>query len=71
MIGDRVKIGAWSTGTVVCSIDRGEYCAEYPREAWDYLGRGIMVMTEGAGLIHYTEPDQDMELVARGKPGSV
>jgi hypothetical protein len=55
----------------VCSIDRGEYSAEYPREAWAYLGRGVMVMADAAGLMHYTESDHDMELVARGSPDSV
>ena len=65
-IGDRVRIGAWSLGTVVCSIDRDEYSPEYTREQWAHLGRGVMVLTEVAGLIHYQEPEDDMELIARG-----
>jgi hypothetical protein len=64
-LGDRVKIGSWSVGTVVCSIDTDEYSPDYPREEWGYLSRGVIILTEGAGLIHYDEADQDMELVAR------
>ncbi len=68
-VGYRVRIGTWSLGTVVCSIDLGEYTAEHPREQWGYLGRGVMVLTEKAGLIHYTEPEEDMELISRGGGG--
>jgi hypothetical protein len=64
-LGDRVKFGSWSHGTVVCSIDDDQYSPEYPKSSWAYLGRGVMVLTDAAGLIHYEEPDGDMELVSR------
>lgn len=64
-VGDRITIGSWSLGTVVFSIDDDEYSAEYPKEHWAHLGKGVMVLTEAAGLIHYDEPDEDMELVSR------
>jgi len=63
-IGDRVTIGSWQ-GTVVCSIDDDEYSVDYPKEHWAYLRRGVMVLTNAAGLIHYEQPDHDMKLVAR------
>jgi hypothetical protein len=63
-IGDRIMIGSWH-GTVVCSIDDDEYSVDYPKKHWAYLGRGVMVLTAGAGLIHYEPPDHDMELVSR------
>jgi hypothetical protein len=65
-IGDRLRIGPSLLGTIVCSIDSGEYSPDYPKEQWAYLGRGVIVLTETAGLIHYKELDHDMQLVARG-----
>ena len=47
-------------------MDTDEYTPEYPREQWDYLERGVMVRSGAAGLIHYTEPQPEMELVERG-----
>ena len=64
-LGDRVRIGDW-LGVVVCSIDGDEYSPEYPRDQWAYLGSGVMVLTEAAGLVHYPEPDPELELVSRG-----
>jgi len=49
----------------VCSIDAGEYAAGHPKEQWAYLGRGIVVLSEKAGLVHYTEPEPGMRLVKR------
>jgi hypothetical protein len=51
---------------VVCSIDTGEYTADYPESAWGYLKAGIVMRTDSGDLFHYTEPDEDFELIARG-----
>lgn len=67
-IGDRVRMGEDDGGVVVFSIDRDEYSAAHPREQWSYLGAGVMIEFPKYGLIHFTEPDDDLELVARG-PG--
>ncbi len=64
-IGDRVRLGADDRGVVVCSIDRGEYSSEHPREKWGYLGRGIVVDFPKFGIIHYTEPEEDLVLLSR------
>jgi hypothetical protein len=64
-LGDRVELWSGNQGTVVCSIDAGEYAAAYPKENWGYLGRGIVVLSQTAGLIHYTEPEPGMRLVKR------
>ena len=53
-------------GVVVASIDTDEYTPTCPKEQWAYLGRGVMVDTDKAGLIHYQEPDADMALIKRG-----
>jgi len=64
-LGDRVELWAGNQGTVVCSIDTGEYSAAHPKENWAYLGRGIVVLSEKAGLIHYAEPEPTMRLLKR------
>ena len=64
-LGDRVELWPDNRGTVVCAIDAGEYAVDYPKEQWAYLGRGIVVLSEKAGLIHYAEPEQGMRLLKR------
>jgi hypothetical protein len=63
---DRVKVWEGCHGIVVFSIDSEEYSSEYPKEHWQYLKRGVMIDTEVAGLIYYEEPEEEMELLARG-----
>ena len=62
-VGDRVKLHAAHCGTVVCSIDTGEFTSEYPKAEWGYLKTGILVRTDDGDLFHYTEPDEDFELI--------
>jgi hypothetical protein len=52
----------------VCSIDTGEYSPEFPREQWSYLGTGVMIQFANYGLVHYTEPDEDLEFLGRASP---
>lgn len=63
--GDHVKLGSDSTGVVVCSIDRDEYSENHPKEQWAYLKTGVMIEFKEYGLIHFTEPDPDLELLDR------
>jgi hypothetical protein len=63
-VGDRLRVGDdWAVGIVVCSMDTGDYSPGYPKEAWEYLEHGIMVDTNKAGLIHYVENDDSVEIV--------
>lgn len=64
-VGDRVKIGLHDQGIVVCSIDSGEGTPEYPISQWSYLKIGVMILTSKGALIHYSEPDEDLELIQR------
>jgi hypothetical protein len=64
-LGDRVKLGKDDNGVVVCSIDTNEYSEEYPEAQWGYLKKGVMIAFPLYGLIHYEEPEQDLELIAR------
>ena len=62
-VGDRVTMGSGITGVVVFSIDMDEFSAEFPKEQWQYLGRGIMVRSEQAGLVHLSEGDEDVQVI--------
>jgi hypothetical protein len=66
-LGDRVELWDGNEGEVVCSIDRQGYSAAHPKEQWEYLARGVLILSERAGLIHYIEPETKMRLLARGK----
>ena len=64
-VGDRIKIGQRDQGVVVCSIDTGEGTPECPFSEWSYLKTGVMILTSKHALIHYSEPDEDLELIQR------
>lgn len=68
-IGDKVKLGSDEEGTVVCSIDDGEYSVDYPKGQWGYLEQGAMIYFPSYGLIHYVEPEIDLHLISRSQPG--
>lgn len=67
MLGDRVRLGEDSGGVVVCSIDRNEYAKENPESSWGYLKKGVVIEFPKFGLIHYEEPEEDLELIERSK----
>lgn len=55
--GDIVEIDGKYSGQVVASMDTSQYLPG--EEAWAYLAEGIMVMTNFAGLVHYTSQATD------------
>jgi len=62
--GDVVLLDGKDRGRVVASIDTGRSLPEHG--SWGYLGRGIMVDTNFAGLVHYTsETVGTIELLQR------
>jgi hypothetical protein len=65
-VGDRVKLWDAQYGTVVCSIDTQEFSREYTEADWSYLNSGIIIKTDSGGIFHYTELDEDFELVDSG-----
>jgi hypothetical protein len=67
MLGDRVKLGDDTGGVVVCSLDRGEFTEDYPRDAWDHLESGILIEFPKWGLIHYTVAEDDLVLLGRAE----
>jgi hypothetical protein len=64
-MGDRVRLGADAEGVVVCSMDADEYQGEHSKAQWGYLKTGVMIDFAKYGLIHYTEPEPDLYLIAR------
>jgi hypothetical protein len=68
-LGDRIRVGGDSSGVVVCSIDTDEYSLDFSREQWSYLGTGVMIQFANYGLVHYTEPDEDLEFLGQAPPG--
>ncbi len=70
-IGDRVELWDGNVGVVVFSIDTNEYSEAYPEDKWkEFLGSGVMISSEKAGLIHYKEPERTMRLLSRGSISS-
>jgi hypothetical protein len=68
--GDHVFLGRGEggEGRVVCSIDDAAYTPEHLGSDWAYLQSGVMIEFRAFGLVHYTEPDPDLRLVAREAP---
>jgi hypothetical protein len=62
-VGDRVKLSSSQVGTVVCSIESDEFTKEFPRSDWGYLKSGIVIETDSGEVFHYTDADEDLELV--------
>jgi hypothetical protein len=63
-----VRLGADSSGVVVCSIDTDEYSPEFPREQWSHSGTGVMIQFANFGLVHYIESDEDLEFLGVASP---
>lgn len=63
-VGDLVSLGGHS-GTVVCSIDDAVYSDAHSEAQWAYLGKGVMIEFGDLGLIHYVEPEPDLQLMRR------
>jgi hypothetical protein len=66
LLGDLVELYNGCKGIVVCDVDGDAYDEAYPREQWkEVLSRGILVQSEQAGLVHLTEPNEDLQLMHR------
>jgi hypothetical protein len=62
--GDIIQIDTNYRGKVIASMDTGKYLPG--EEGWAYLGAGVMVNTDFAGLVHYTaEATEDFALLER------
>lgn len=66
-LGDHVKLGQDEGGVVVASIDANQYKDDHSKAQWGYLKKGVMIEFPKYGLIHYEEPEPDLQLVARAQ----
>ncbi len=64
-IGDVIKVWAGCTGVVVCSIEDGVYSEKYTEKDWAYLQKGILIITDHGGLMHYPDTENEFELIGR------
>lgn len=56
------------TGVVLCCFDSSEYIPEIDYDnCIDLFKTGLMVDSDQIGLIYYSEPDLEFELVSRKK----
>lgn len=66
-LGDKLKLWGDCFGEVVCLISDGEYSDKFTRKDWEYLGEGVLIDTDTAGLIHFTVLDSSFQLLQRQK----
>jgi len=52
-LGDYIELSSDMTGFIVAIIEDSKYSKSYPKEEWDYLEHGILILSDQAGLIHY------------------
>jgi hypothetical protein len=67
LLGDVLQIDFKHRGVVVAYVDAGQYAPGY--KAFAYLGEGLMVDTDFAGLVHYTQSsieEDNLRLLKRG-----
>ena len=64
-IGDSVRLEGGARGVVVGLIATAAYAPPYNAKEWEYLGSGVLVEAEDAGLSHYEVPNREWVLVAR------
>lgn len=63
--GDVVRLWQGCEGVIVCSLDDDRFADDYPRDEWGYLERGILIASANGELVHYPEPNEDLELIRR------
>lgn len=65
-LGDRVWYSENCLGEVVCDVDGDQFHPAFNREEWKAtLESGVLLNTQCAGLVHLTEPDEDLILIER------
>ncbi|MGE0231805.1 MAG: hypothetical protein AB7O39_00920 [Flavobacteriaceae bacterium] len=52
-------------GVVECDIGAGKFSPRFPKNEWAYLKEGIVVSFPRYGVIHMTEVEVDLKLIAR------
>lgn len=63
LAADVIEFDGQYHGVVIAAIDDKSYLPG--GEDWEYLGTGAMIDTYFAGLVHYSEDDEELVLVCR------
>lgn len=69
--GERIKLGDYVElsfdifGVVVAIIEDSKYSELYPKEKWEYLERGILVLSDQIGLMYYADITQEITFLNR------
>lgn len=64
-VGDIVLLEGQARGVVVGLMDQAAYAAPYTAAEWGYLGTGVLIESDDAGLTHYELPNHAWVLVSR------
>jgi hypothetical protein len=65
VVGDLVELGGGMTGVVACTLEDGQAALGFSGDEWSDLKEGVLVQSEQAGLIHFSDPDIDLVLIRR------
>ncbi|EXB28357.1 hypothetical protein J537_0569 [Acinetobacter baumannii 1437282] len=66
-LGDSIDLSSDITGIIVGIIEESKFSSQFPKEEWGYLDRGLLVLSDQAGLIHYPDITEDMKLIKKVK----
>jgi hypothetical protein len=65
MVGDVVELWDGLSGKVLCILDEQQAVEGFVMLDWIYLGKGIIVETDTAGLVHYEKQGGEIKLVGK------
>jgi len=66
-LGDSIELSCDLTGVVVGIVDDSKFSESHPKDEWDYLKKGVLILSDQAGLIHYPDIIEDIKLIKKAK----
>lgn len=69
-LGDIVSLGGGIQGAVVAVLGDKKFSPRYPEKEWGYLGSGILVESNEAGVVHVEQSIDSVTLIARYPDGT-
>ncbi|WP_151715852.1 hypothetical protein [Acinetobacter sp. TUM15071] len=64
-LGDYVELSGDMTGVVVVIVENSQYSKPYPKEEWDYLESGLLILSDQAGLVHFPQMSEEIKLISK------
>ncbi|ENU24189.1 hypothetical protein F993_01505 [Acinetobacter proteolyticus] len=62
---DYVELSGDMTGVVVVIVEESQYSKSYPKEEWNYLKSGLLILADQAGLVHVPHLSEDIKLISK------